>query len=476
MKFYLLIYILRITHVIKSYFVFFQVSLGGGIGECSSSTLDIPDFDLNVWWELDENLLKFISIVPVGNSSLYKLQVQEPNCNNRQFLDTLGKFVFDIQTHGNPSVHGARHDFSNIFVKSDTNNGYYINANIMRNQMDGIIHHLNALGYSPTDFSDTGAARTVILKLSMFCSENLLLNQFISLFPNIEVDYVPQFKVPYKFLPESLKRWEKRQSTFLTAETKEKIKCRGGILVAKTSKKEEETSCVTWRLSISPMDIFNKDVYPGCDVTRVLTILKDLRKIGLSSGRKKFVRSYCMKNVILWCINEDQQHGMDEYKLIKLVLQKLTVYYRQNFMPDFFDDACNLIEDIPEQEFETIANIIDNIGSNINEMITRCLAEQNIQREAYKATIEKSGVLPLLKSAVVNPDISSNLIFQALSCYMNKLGYPKEAINIFQMDNNTPFRELFKGFISSVAESTSKLCPMSTSLGQIKKFSDMDLD
>ena len=224
---------------------FWQVSLGGGLGECSSSTIDIPDFDLNVWWELEEDLLKFINIVPAGESGLYTLHIPEATCDNRQFLDALSRFVFDIQTHGNPRIHRAKHDFSNVFVKSDTKNGYNINANIMRNQMGGIIQHIKSFGFSPKDFSDTGAARTVVLKPAMFCSENLLLNQFVALFPDVEVDYVPQFKIPYKFLPENLKRWEKRQSTFLTTETKNKIKSRGGILVAKTSKNENNSSPVT---------------------------------------------------------------------------------------------------------------------------------------------------------------------------------------------------------------------------------------
>ena len=34
-----------------------QVSLGGGIGEKTSSTLDTPDVDLNVWWEVSEEVL-----------------------------------------------------------------------------------------------------------------------------------------------------------------------------------------------------------------------------------------------------------------------------------------------------------------------------------------------------------------------------------------------------------------------------------
>lgn len=168
------------------------MSLGGGIGERSSSTIVVPDFDYNVWWELNKDVLNFITFVlAVTNSNLYKLEVKEPEKYYELFRSSFDPFAMDIQTHCNPKVYQAEADLDSYLITVDHKT--YINANLMRNQMDGLIHYLKALGLEEVDFSETGPARRVILKFTTWSSNvtSPIVNALLSMFPDVEVDYVP---------------------------------------------------------------------------------------------------------------------------------------------------------------------------------------------------------------------------------------------------------------------------------------------
>ena len=62
-----------------------QFFLGGGLGECSSSTIDIPDFDLNNCWYLNRDVLNCLNIVPVNDSGFYKIEIDQAKSNNNHF-------------------------------------------------------------------------------------------------------------------------------------------------------------------------------------------------------------------------------------------------------------------------------------------------------------------------------------------------------------------------------------------------------
>ena len=160
----------------------------------------------------------------------------------------------------------------------------YLNSNLMRNQMNGLLGHLKNIKMEERDYSNTGAARTVLLRYCKVINTtcNLWVKFFLSIFPDVEVDYVPQFVIPYEYLPANAKIWHERKSALLTNNLKNKIKCRGGGLVAKYDKDCGENSSMTWRISLSPMDLLHKDAYSGCNVIEVLIILKDIRKVAFS--------------------------------------------------------------------------------------------------------------------------------------------------------------------------------------------------
>ena len=238
--------------------------------------------------------MDFITFVPIKNSACYKIKVREFKKNKEKFSNLFEPFVILIQTHGPNDLPNFKPNFAH-YLNTLSDEETYINASLMRNQMAGIIHLLKELGFEEKDYSETGAARTTTFSLSKLCVDPDSAWDFsniISVFPDIEVDYVPQLIIPYEYLPERLHHWYDRDSNLLTDDVKEKIKSRGGVLVAKSAKQQNESSDIAWRLSISPMDLFTKDVYSGCNVIEVLVILKDLRNVGLSKYPKNDLSSY----------------------------------------------------------------------------------------------------------------------------------------------------------------------------------------
>ena len=115
------------------------MSLGGGLGECSSSTIDIPDFDLNVCWNLDEEVLTFLRFVPINDSGFYKIEINDVTENNKSFQTVFQPYVNSIQTHGAGIFGGVAQRIGKIdyFVKGNDDK-IYLNSNLMRDQMDGL--------------------------------------------------------------------------------------------------------------------------------------------------------------------------------------------------------------------------------------------------------------------------------------------------------------------------------------------------
>lgn len=97
------------------------------------------------------------------------MKVVEFKKNKETFLRSFKPFVIDIQTHGNPIFYQAKPNLDHYLINA-SDGETYLNPNLMRNQMDGIIHYLKELGFEEGDYSETGAARTVILKPAQLLS------------------------------------------------------------------------------------------------------------------------------------------------------------------------------------------------------------------------------------------------------------------------------------------------------------------
>ena len=357
------------------------------MGEFTPATVDIPDLDFVTAWTLDDEVLDLIEFIPLKYSTnYYKMRIKDYRTNKDEFSRLFEPFVSAIQTHGNPDYTPEANFVS--YLRTFNDDETYVSSNLMRNQMNGILLYLKSLGFKEEDFSDTGAARTVIYELSKFCS----------LFPDVTMDYVPQFIIPFKYLPERLKEWSNRDSVILTQTIKSKIMAMGGVMVAKSPKQDNKRSEITWRIAISPGELIEEVKYSGCNIMDALIVVKDLRIVALPQIPKSELSSHHIKVCLLWCI--ENHHNLTVLKLIDGILNRLSECYREHFLPDYFDSECNLIDDIKRDRAQEISVRINEVKENIDDWLRECLKRKNILKISMKQKILAHGVfkVQLLKT------------------------------------------------------------------------------
>lgn len=249
----------------------------------------------------------------------------------------------------------------------------------------------------------------------------------------------------------------------MTEDLKCKIKSRGGVLVAKASKSKNESSNITWRATVSHVDLFTKDTYSGCNVNEVLVILKDLRLVGLSKFSKDDLFSYCIKSTLLWCMEEVQK--LNKSELVGFTLQKLSFFYNETVIPDFFDEQCNLIRHVPKTVAKEIGLAIENIRENIVPFLAECEARQRISKIAHKEKFLRLGIIKkfhlkmLIKLGRLFPSICRYIFLRiALPCFIG-LGFQEEAVKFLSENDDPKFNELIEklmlGIFNNITEALS---------------------
>ena len=345
------------------------------------------------------------------------MKIKDYETNKDKFTSLFEPFVQQIQTHGNPHFYSPEANLDTYLITSDDDETY-INSNIMRDQMDGILHYLNSLGFKEQDFSETGAARTVTYDLS----------KILPFFPDATMDYVPQFIIPYKYLPKRLKDWYDRDSVILTDSIKSRIKDRGGVIVAKSPQKNDDSE-TTWRMAISPGDLINEVEYSGCNLKDALIILKDLRLVALPQVSRTIISSHHIKTCLLHCIERSQNLSIQQ--LINETLKSLSKSYREQNLPDFFDLNCNLIENIDTEVAQEISEKLNEVLENTDDYLNECLIKKRVFKASLKENILAHGSL---KVNLLKMCCDFMLRFSFISSYvvfriMNKIIYAKWSSN-----------------------------------------------
>ena len=346
------------------------------------------------------------------------MKIKDYETNKDKFKSLFEPFVEQIQTHGNPHFHSPAANFDTYLITSD-DGATYINSNIMRDQMDGILHYLKSLGFKEQDFSETGAARTVTYDLS----------RTLPFFPDVTMDYVPQFIIPYNYLPKRLKDWYERDSVILTDSIKTRIKDRGGVIVAKSPKKNDDSE-TTWRMAISPGDLIREINYSGCNVMDALIILKDLRLVALPQVSKTNISSHHIKTCLLHCIETSQNLSIQQ--LVNETLNRLSDCYREQNLPDFFDLNCNLIENIDKEVAQEISEKLYEVREKTDDYLDECLIKKRVFKTSLKEKILAHGSL---KVNLLRMCCDFMLRFSFISSYVvfrvvNKIIYAKWSSNI----------------------------------------------
>jgi len=161
------------------------------------------------------------------------------------------------------------------------------------------------------------------------------------------------FNIPYMYLPPDLKLWEQRDSWLLDADTCKKIKACGGTLVGKSLDKNREAAAKNWRLSLNSAPVFEK-VFSnlnsgGCSAKKVLKLIKDIKKVALEEKDRGLMKSYNVRQTLLWCVHRDEGYFTED-QLLLTVLWKLSLFLKEGFLPSFLEEKRNLIFNLSKEQ------------------------------------------------------------------------------------------------------------------------------
>ena len=230
--------------------------------------------------------------------------------------------------------------------------------------------------------------------------------------PELEVDYTPLLTIPYDQLPADLKLWEERKSWLLDQETKEKIKEARGTLVAKSLEKDKSRSSIIWRLSLNSAPVMQKvinhflQLEPKCSVTKVLRLIKDIKNVALEGNEKDFLKSYNVKQAMLWCIDENPSISTEANLLIK-TLDKMIQFYQQNTLPSFLEPKRNLIFKMSRnRQLEVAKERVMDILKNVNSYLDKI---KDVQTKNRKGVAEVRNMLAPMAPILLFPMVSEKI-------------------------------------------------------------------
>ena len=187
--------------------------------------------------------------------------------------------------------------------------------------------------------------------------------------------------------------------------------------MAKYSTHCGENSNITWRISISPMDLLKKDAYSGCNVIDVLVILKDIRKVVFSHFSRKDFSTYHIKSALLWSM--EKEYGLQRQELIDVTLKNLLLFYSKRHLPDFFNEKINLIQSVPENIAKNIEDLLEDVRLNIDTVIDSCERSKAQFRLNQKAKVAKISRKPcFLRKLLLKLFLVLMLWFPRLSRYV----------------------------------------------------------
>ena len=307
-------------------------SLCGGMSEESSSTIEIPDIDINARFHLNSDCIEITKAEKFG-SFLYEIKVVE---RQKEEVDEL---VLKMQYHGMEEEPQQKEKLEKSLAKSYVvrKNGTFLSSNVARWQLVGVIKAMQAWGLEVTESSrmaaDVGLSNgvyNVMIYDSAVCRRGILqrgrlekvlkvmldrkpfaeraklqgiMDLALSFFPEtgIQVDYTAGVHVSADAVPDEAKKWTRREGGWPSRALINKVMAKGAHLVPKTfteEKKKKNDKSRRWRINFDLNVIITDDEFsPNVDANRVLIILKDIKN-GKLPGYTPLVKSYFLKVAI----------------------------------------------------------------------------------------------------------------------------------------------------------------------------------
>lgn len=246
--------------------------------------------------------------------------------------------------------------------------------------------------------------KKVIILSSRFAEEDC-----VKLIPELEVDYTPVLIIPYENLPDDLKLWEKEESWLLDEKTKIKIKEGKAAMVAKSMEKDATRASMMWRLSLNPAPVMQKifdHLGSKCNAKKILRLIKDIKNAALIGNEKDFLKSYNVKQAMIWSIHQNP-NICSEKDLLMATLSQMLDSYQRKILPSFLEPQRNLIYKMANNEkLEMAKRRIIDIMSNIESYIGKIKAGQRRNR---KGIMDVQQLIKPMASFLLLPIISDNI-------------------------------------------------------------------
>ena len=81
----------------------------------------------------------------------------------------------------------------------------------------------------------------------------------------------------------------------------------------------------------------------------MLKLIKDIKKVALEEKDRGLMKSYNVRQTLLWCVHRDEGHFTEDQLLLK-VLWKLSLFLKEGFLPSFLEEKRNLIFNLSKEQ------------------------------------------------------------------------------------------------------------------------------
>ena len=167
-------------------------------------------------------------------------------------------------------------------------------------------------------------------------------------------------------------------------------------MVAKSLDKSKEAAAKNWRLSLNPAPLFEKIFshlnFGGCKVKKVLKLIKDIKTVALEDKDRGIMKSYNVRQTLLWCAHERDHYTEDQ--LLLAILQKLSIFLKEGFLPSFLEEKRNLIFNLSQDQCKVGHHQLEEIIKRIEHWISSVHDCQQVQQRKLADLTSKLKVIP----------------------------------------------------------------------------------
>ena len=168
--------------------------------------------------------------------------------------------------------------------------------------------------------------------------------------------------------------------------------------MAKSLDKSMEAAAKNWRLSLNPAPIFEKIFSHlnsvGCRAKKVLKLIKDIKAVALEEKDRGILKSYNVRQTLLWCAHERGYCNYTEEQLLLDILRRMSMFLREGFLPSFLEEKRNLIFNLSQDQCKVGNLSLEEIIVRIEDWISRVHDSQQIQQRNLADLAAKLTAIP----------------------------------------------------------------------------------